>query len=589
MIMKNRILATVVLTAGTILGGASLGSAARPGGALKPDQVLIVANADSGPSRELATFYASQREIPKRNIVLVKTPETYMISRANYQEAIRRPIIQAMLERRLDRHIRSICVIWGVPVRIAEAQAATSAPASDTSAFCRAQAKEALLKMAVYYKLLPLVGKSPSKLPAVPINRIENVADLFDVPLPVAPTQAPEARALFEQLRKSVVRRQIKVRFMLDKAARILGERQLMALHREMYGLNGLISYVRDTRITNPPDLAVLRAMLKKAEEGLGRLRRPETPKTLANARARTELLKQSGGFRLVAGLEAGRSETIKKISPRRARGRKHLTKTTASVDSELAMLWRGDYELKGSLSNPLYWKFRGKVEAADSRPAVLMTARIDAPSASLARRIITDSIAVEKTGLKGVFYVDSGLPRRFATAPNNSGYRSYDYRLRTLHGFVAKRTGVKTVLDTSSRLFAPGKCPGAALYAGWYSLRKYVGAFIWKRGAVGWHTASFEAADLRNPKSTQWCPQMLINGVAATVGAVDEPLLTAFPAPDEFYPLLLTGKYTIAECYWRTIPNTSWQMTLIADPLYNPFKTNPQASLQVLPGGLKP
>jgi hypothetical protein len=76
---------------------------------------------------------------------------------------------------------------------------------------------------------------------------------------------------------------------------------------------------------------------------------------------------------------------------------------------------------------------------------------------------------------------------------------------------------------------------------------------------------------------------------VAATAGAVDEPLLMAFPAPEEFYPLLLTGKYTIAECYWRTTPKASWQLTLIADPLYNPFKKNPQVLLKHLPPGLAP
>jgi hypothetical protein len=81
----------------------------------------------------------------------------------------------------------------------------------------------------------------------------------------------------------------------------------------------------------------------------------------------------------------------------------------------------------------------------------------------------------------------------------------------------------------------------------------------------------------------------MLTHGVSATAGAVDEPFLMAFTAPEEFYPLLLTGKYTIAECYWRTVPNVSWQMTLIADPLYNPFKTNPQVSTRVLPRGLTP
>ena len=128
-----------------------------------------------------------------------------------------------------------------------------------------------------------------------------------------------------------------------------------------------------------------------------------------------------------------------------------------------------------------------------------------------------------------------------------------------------------------------------AALYVGWYSLQKYVPAFTWKRGAVGWHIASFEAQDLRNPQSTRWCVRMIQEGVVATIGAAEEPRLLAFPLPNEFFPLLLTGRQSIAECYWRTTPLVSWRMTLIADPLYNPFKVNPQVRPEALPPGLAP
>jgi len=585
---KNRMLFAVLLAAATTAICTAEALAARGAGGLKPDQVLVVANDNSVASRDLADFYALRRGIPKRNIVLVKTAETYIISRKEYQDSISRPIAQAMLERRLDRHIRGICLIWGVPVRIAEGPAQGPAPAGDIEAFHKTQAKEALAKMAVYHELLYLVGKRPAKLPAVPADRIENVADLFDKPLPSPPAKMLTAEALFKQLRKSVVRRQIKVRFMSDETKKPVAERQLIALYREMYGLKGLIDFLRDAKISKPPDVKALGEMLKKAENGLGRLSRPETPKTLANARAKIELLRQSGGLRLVAGYAAGGYKPSVKSRQRHSKARKLLMKTTASLDSELALLWRGEYKTEGPLANPLYWRLRG-AGGAKGRPKALMTARIDGPSVAIVRRVISDSIAVEKTGLKGVFYIDSGLPPRFVKSSGNAGYRAYDNRFKALHAFVARRTSMKAVLDTSAGLFAPGKCPDAALYAGWYSLKKYVAAFTWKRGAVGWHTASFEAADLRNPKSSQWCPRMLTSGVSGTAGAVDEPLLMAFPAPEEFYPLLLTGKYTIAECYWRTTPKASWQLTLIADPLYNPFKANPQVSPKLLPPGLAP
>jgi hypothetical protein len=79
----------------------------------------------------------------------------------------------------------------------------------------------------------------------------------------------------------------------------------------------------------------------------------------------------------------------------------------------------------------------------------------------------------------------------------------------------------------------------------------------------------------------------MLEEGVCATVGPVAEPYLTAFPPPDEFFPLLLTGKWTLAECYYRATPYLSWMMTLIGDPLYRPFKNNPALRVEDLPTGL--
>jgi uncharacterized protein (TIGR03790 family) len=186
--------------------------------------------------------------------------------------------------------------------------------------------------------------------------------------------------------------------------------------------------------------------------------------------------------------------------------------------------------------------------------------------------------LVAEKTGLKGNFYIDSG-----GMVPQ------YDSHLRALDSFVKTNTKIKTVMDTKRSVFQPDACPDAALYVGWYSLQKYVAAFTWAPGAVGWHIASFEAMHLRDPNSMEWCVKLIQNGVAATIGAVSEPTLSAFPMPEEFFPMLLTGKYTLAECYWRTVPHASWKMTLIGDPLYNPFAADPQVGLDKLPPGLAP
>ena len=75
---------------------------------------------------------------------------------------------------------------------------------------------------------------------------------------------------------------------------------------------------------------------------------------------------------------------------------------------------------------------------------------------------------------------------------------------------------------------------------------------------------------------------------MVATLGAVAEPKLPAFPKPDDFFPLLLTGKLTLAEVYWKTNPMVSWMISFIGDPLYTPYKLHPPMALEDLPPGLR-
>src|SRR6185295_18133595 len=88
-----------------------------------------------------------------------------------------------------------------------------------------------------------------------------------------------------------------------------------------------------------------------------------------------------------------------------------------------------------------------------------------------------------------------------------------------------------------------------------------------------------------RDPKSKYWCKCLLENGVAATLGPVAEPYAVGFPKPAEFFGLLVTGKYTLVECYFYTLHFNSWMMTLVGDPLYRPYAAAPRlAPEQVKP-----
>jgi hypothetical protein len=57
----------------------------------------------------------------------------------------------------------------------------------------------------------------------------------------------------------------------------------------------------------------------------------------------------------------------------------------------------------------------------------------------------------------------------------------------------------------------------------------------------------------------------------------VAEPYTLGFPKPAEFFGFLVTGKYTLVECYSRTVVFNSWMTVLVGDPLYNPFARRPR------------
>jgi uncharacterized protein (TIGR03790 family) len=248
-----------------------------------------------------------------------------------------------------------------------------------------------------------------------------------------------------------------------------------------------------------------------------------------------------------------------------------------ASVDSELTLIMAGPYQKIGWLPNPFNGGFDRVSFIRHVRAKTVMVSRLDGPTPAIARRLVDDAMDVEKTGLRGTFYIDA---RGLGGKAEVGSYPWFDQHLIHLYDLIKQYSDMKVVLDKKPALFPPGSCPEAALYCGWYSLRQYVPAFQWQKGAVGYHVASGEATTLKQPASNDWCKRMLEEGVAATLGPVTEPYLSSFPLPDQFFPLLMTGKLTLLEVYFRTLPQVSWMQILIGDPLYCPFKKNPALRL---------
>jgi len=243
-----------------------------------------------------------------------------------------------------------------------------------------------------------------------------------------------------------------------------------------------------------------------------------------------------------------------------------------ASLDSELALVLAGDYELKGWQANPSYLGYRGK--KIEKIPDIaLMVARLDGPTPDLVRRIIDDSLVAEAKGLSGTAFFDARWPRPGPEkAKKLKGYGFYDNSLYLAADQVKKAGRLEVVVNDKPELFQPGDCPDAALYCGWYRLGHYLDAFDWQPGAIAYHMASSELSTLKNKKSEVWGKRMLEDGAAVVIGPVGEPYIQAFPPPVLFFSLLLDGRFTLAECYALSVPWRSWRMVLVGDPLYRPL-----------------
>jgi uncharacterized protein (TIGR03790 family) len=239
-----------------------------------------------------------------------------------------------------------------------------------------------------------------------------------------------------------------------------------------------------------------------------------------------------------------------------------------AAVDSELATLGYFSRRISGALLNPYYRSFK-KITEANLAPLMLVC-RLDGPTAAIVRRMIYDSLEVERDGLWGFAYVDAlGITNR------EDGYFEGDEWLR--HAAQILRThGIPVIMDDKREMF-PASYPmrNVGLYLGWYT-EQVSGPFTrddfrFNKGAVAVHIHSSSALTLRDPHQ-YWAAPLLAHGAAATLGNVYEPYLTLTPNLDVFVERLLDG-FTFAESAYMSQRALSWMTTFIGDPLYRPFK----------------
>ncbi len=522
--------------------------------ALTPDEVAILGMDLSHESRQLADYYAAARGVPKSQILLLDGEPKEVVSRAEWEEKIRPAIRNWLIQTGLESKIRCFVTVGDVPLKIQARSKETPDVVERRTHLARSRDARVRQLAELLGRLNGLAG-GQAKTPELKNDaQLRQLVAAFDTALKAAQSRRqtlPEAER---------------------RETDILFEKIFVAAG----GVNSILEMVaRQGDSSKLPEetarrLDLARAQLLGLHQGLQAL--ANLPDSVARDVQTLNLLHQATG---TIGCLRWIDEQLELMEK---------NETYASFDSELSLLHFPDYPLYRWQPNPLHYAF----DAIPNKRPTLMVARLSAPAADLVMKLVDASIAAEKTGLEGTVYLDARGMGYDPKKDQPGSYGQYDQSLRDLAERLKTHTKLTVVLDNESKLFQPGECPDAALYCGWYSLGKYVDAFEWKPGAVGYHMASMEAQTLRNPKSGVWCNAMLRDGVAATLGPTYEPYLAAFPLPDDFFPLLLTGEYTLAEVYYRTLPFHSWVMVLVGDPLYNPFKNRPAIEMDALPERLQ-
>jgi len=240
-----------------------------------------------------------------------------------------------------------------------------------------------------------------------------------------------------------------------------------------------------------------------------------------------------------------------------------------ASVDSELTLLGLFSSQISGVMKNPLCNTNLAADFHAQIPPCFLFVARLDAPTATTVRNMVSDGITAEKEGLWGWGYIDL----RSITDP---GYVIGDQWIKQA-GEAMRQQGIPVITDDLPDTFQAGfPITDAAAYFGWYAENINgpfaENSFKFVPGAVAAHLHSFSAVTLRDPMKG-WTAPLLTRGASASVGNVYEPYL-AFTTDFGVMEAALLAGCNLAESYYMAQPVLSWMSVLLGDPLYRPYAT---------------
>jgi uncharacterized protein (TIGR03790 family) len=271
---------------------------------------------------------------------------------------------------------------------------------------------------------------------------------------------------------------------------------------------------------------------------------------------------------------------------PLRIEGTHGREGTGASVDSELALLYRrmaGVTErVQGPVANPYFFDNAGDLAKPFDRAAydIYLVTRLDGFTAADALALIDRGAAPVRDGRILLDQPDKATDVRatwFKTAADQLA--AGEFRDRVVH-------------ETTSRALVNET--GVLGYFSWGSndpaLSMRHPGLSFRPGALAGTFVSTDARTVAEPPET-WKPSrpgmrndfagssqslaadLVRAGATGVSGQVAEPYLDGAVRPDILFPGYVRG-LNLAEAFYRAIPYLSWQTVVFGDPLCAPFRT---------------
>ncbi len=519
---------------------------------LTPQQVGIIAVTASPESQDVARYYANARQIPSENILTLPVNPGGALPRDQWEKTVRPAIRNWLNSTPRRRNIRCLVTTYDCPQVIGGVDITS-------------ETEQRRLRS------LDQLWQEKLQRAAILIAMFNSLAAPSTAEIALFPPTTTFTEAA-QKLQGAVKGAQQRIQALSPEDQKNYGLK-LQKIFLSAAGVKGILQNIAAQK-KDMADSIKLRQALAAAE-----IKGTELILSEIQFMRSTE----SRDWLMVRNLDklAGCLGTLQWLDQQKSLSQQN--ETTAAFDSELVFIHLPDHSLERWLPNPLYYGTRDSLKTMP----VMMVARLEAPAVAIVKKRIDESLEAERTGLKGKIYLDARANRLDGDYQMGS-YEKHDQSICLLNKRLKEHTTLEVVLNNDGSLFPPDSCPDTALYVGWYALNSYVPAFHWNHGSIGYHLASLEANSLRSAGSKAWCTGILENGGAATVGPIFEPYLTAFPLPEDFYSLLLTGKYSLAEAYAISTPFASWSMILVGDPLYNPYKATAPLKLEDLPDTVK-